>query len=137
MISFNRVDFYDNILQGWVYGTTTEAFELLTDEKLINDSMWLLEKFMDQSLPRPKDMRRTKWLTSKNFLGAGSFLSMASENTESTPMDLAKSLSNNIKCPKILFAGEATHDKYTGSSNGAIKSGWRAADEVLKYHKIL
>ena len=62
-------------------------------------------------------------------------MSMASEQTESTPIDLAKSiLSDDDKRPMILFAGEATHEHYESFSHGAVESGWEAAGEILKFH---
>ena len=35
----------------------------------------------------------------------------------------------------LFFAGEATHDRLSGTVAGAIASGYRAADEVLQTHR--
>lgn len=35
----------------------------------------------------------------------------------------------------ILFAGEATHDHYYSTVHGAVESGFREADRLLKYQR--
>lgn len=119
------------MIQAYLVGKPSlDKFESLTNEKVIDDCMWLLEKFLGKSLPRPKNMKRTDWLTNRNFYGVYSFMSLDSERTESTPMILAESLLNNEGRPSILFAGEATHEKYSGYTHGAVQTGWRAAAEI-------
>lgn len=112
-------------------GTKLKDFEGLTDAQLIEDVMWLLEKFLEKPLPRPINLKRTRWMTNKNFLGSYSYLSMDSEKTESKPKDLAEPLFNTKGQLKILFAGEATDEKHSSYSHGAVASGWRAADNLL------
>lgn len=111
------------------------AFETLSDERLIDDLMWLIEKFMGKTLPLPSNIKRTQWKTNRNFLGSNSFPSMDSEINEATPMVLAESIVNAHNKPVVLFAGEATHEKYSSYAHGAVASGWRAGDEVLKFYK--
>lgn len=111
------------------------AFEALSDEQLIGDSMWLLQKFLNKTLPAPTNMRRTNWLTNRNFLGSYGYFSMESEKSQSTPMDLAEALVDDSQRPVIFFAGEATSFKYVGYTHGAMESGWRAAKEILGVYK--
>ncbi|WP_175551972.1 FAD-dependent oxidoreductase, partial [Burkholderia ubonensis] len=32
---------------------------------------------------------------------------------------------------RVFFAGEATHEDYSGTVHGALLSGWRAASRIL------
>lgn len=133
LIGFNIIDGFPNILEGFIAGDDMKTFETLSDEKLISDCLWLLEKFLHVDLPRLISMTRTNWLTNRNFLGSYSYLSMKTEREKVNPKDLAEPLCDSDSKPLILFAGEATHEKYSSYSHGAVESGWRAADELLKY----
>lgn len=133
LVAFLRHDSFPNVLEGFVTGSKMKEFEESSDDKIISDCMWLLEKFLAMHLPNPISMKRTRWMTNKNFLGSYAHFSMESERTRSTPVYLAQSLLNNQDEPKILFAGEATHEKHVSYTNGALSSGWRAADELLKF----
>lgn len=136
LIGFNVVGGFPNILEGLVGGNDMKTFESLDDDKLKSDCLWLLQKFLGRILPRLISMTRTRWLTNKNFMGSYSYLSMNSEWEEVNPKDLAEPLRNSDNKPLILFAGEATHEKYSSYSHGAVESGWRAAQEILDYLKI-
>lgn len=132
---FVIVDAYPNLLEAFTAGRRINEFEALNDTQLINDSMWLLEKFLGKSLPRPKSMKRSKWMTSKNFLGSYSYLSMAAETNKVSPKTLGQSLLNTANKPVILFAGEATDENFSSYSNGAVSSGWKAGNELAAYLK--
>jgi len=112
-----------------------KSFEALGSDKVVSDFMWMLSKFLKRKLPDPKDIKRTGWLSNKNFLGTSSFYSMESEKQNVTPKDLAETLRDKVHKPLILFAGEATHEKFSGFSHGAVESGWRPAEEILKFCK--
>lgn len=60
---------------------------------------------------------------------------MNSEREEATPIMLAKSILSIDKKPVVLFAGEATHEKYSGYTHGAVESGWRAGNEIIEFYK--
>lgn len=135
VIGFNPIDGFDNVLEAFVAGPAMAAFEALSDEQLIEDSMWLLQKFLNKTLPAPKNMRRTKWLTNRNFLGTYGYFSMESEKSKATPMDLAEALVDDSHRPVVLFAGEATSFKRVGYTHGAMETGWRAAKEILGVYK--
>lgn len=122
-----------NVLQAFICPKSLLSFEKLESKKLVDNFMWALEKFLGKALPKPIDMRRTRWLTSRNFLGTSSFYSIESERQDVTPNDLAEPLRDAEGKPIVLFAGEATHEKFSGNSHGAVESGWRAAQEILDY----
>lgn len=110
-----------------------EKFENLNDKKVIDDCHWLLEKFLAKSLPKPKNMKKTRWLTNDNFYGTYSYQSLAADLNGALPQHLAKTLRNSANKPEVLFAGEATDDKFPSNAHGAVASGWRAAKEVIDY----
>lgn len=132
--SFNKVDAFPELLEAFYAGPLMSTFETISDQKLINDSMWLMEKFLGQKLPAPSYMQRTKWLTNKYFMGSYSFISFASEEPtpDITPADLASPIAKTDKKQFLHFAGEATDTQYPSYAHGAVQSGRRAAMEVMK-----
>ena len=128
------VDQFPNLLEVFLGGSNLNQFETSSDSKIIEDCMWLLEKSLGRSLLKPKAMTRTKWLTNGNFLGAYSYGSMDAEKADIGPKDIAESIMNANESPILLFAGEATDDKYPSMAHGAVRSGFRAADEIVKFY---
>lgn len=133
IMSFYLVDSYPNMIEAFYAGPLMSTFETISDDKLISDCMWLLSKFLNRSdLKRPIYMKRTNWLTNKFFLGAYSYISYASESpTVVGPPNLAEPLMKTDWTTYIHFAGEATDYDYPSFANGAVSSGWRAAQEVI------
>lgn len=129
------VDQFPNLLEVFFGGSNLQEFETSSDTKIIDDCMWLLEKSLGKALPRPKAMTRTKWLTNENFLGAYSYGSMDAEKADVWPQDIAASIKNENDSPILLFAGEATDDKFPSMAHGAVRSGFRAADEIVKFYQ--
>jgi len=135
IVGFLRVDAQPNTICGFVAGKKMKQFEEVSDDQLIDNCMWLLEKFLGKSLPRPINMQRSHWLTNKNFLGSYSFPTMDTQANNVVPgKHLAETLYSNDKKPVLLFAGEATDENYSGYVHGAVASGWRAAAEILDYY---
>jgi spermine oxidase len=130
LFMFLKVDAMPKLIEAFVSGKNLRKFEELSDEKLFDDCMWLLKKFLGREIPEPTAMARTKWLTNRNFLGTYSYLSMDSQKFHILPQNLSKSVEKD-EVPVILFAGEAADFKYPGFVHGAISSGWRAADELI------
>lgn len=133
--SFIRVDGFPNLLEAFIAGRRINEFETMNDTKLIDDSMWLLETFLGKKLPRPKSMIRTRWMTSKNFLGSYSYFSMTAAANKVSPQTLSQSLLNVVKKPVIMFTGEATDDKFSSYAHGAVASGWRTGNELVVFLK--
>jgi monoamine oxidase len=131
--NFIRVDGFPNLLETLVAGRRIGEFEAFNDTKVTDDVMWLLETFLGKKLPKPKSMRRTSWQKSKNFLGSYSFHSMATAANKVSPRHLAQSIVNPVNKPIILFAGEATDEKFSSYAHGAVASGWRAGNELVAF----
>lgn len=75
---------------------------------------------------------RSKWATNKHFLGSYSHRSVNTEKSNVDDMDLANPLKNSAGKDVVLFAGEATNAHRYGCVHGAIETGWREADRLLK-----
>jgi monoamine oxidase len=132
---FTILDKFPNVLQALLGGPNMRFFETLSDEILIDDCMWMLEKFLKKSLPQPIAMQRTKWLTSENFYGSYSYFSTKAGELNITSKDLATTLYNKELKPEVIFAGEHTDDLYSSNAHGAVRSGYQAANEVIEFYK--
>jgi spermine oxidase len=132
---FDRVDAFPNLIEFFYAGQSVKEFESLSDEKITNDVIWLLEKFLATSIKKPIKMIRTKWQTNKNFLGSYSFNSMNAQKAKVTPEMLAKHLTDASGKPKILFAGEATSSKFQSYAHGAVSSGWVVGKHLVNQIK--
>jgi monoamine oxidase len=128
---FVKVDSFPNLLEAFYTGVFMKNFESFNDQKIIDDCMWMLEKFLGKKLPKPSYMNRTKWLTNKYFLGSYSYLSYGLEQSKISPDELGKPVKKSNGKGFLHFAGEATDLKFPSYAHGAILSGYRAATEVM------
>jgi monoamine oxidase len=133
--AFYMVDEFPNMIEAYLGGPKIDEFEASSDEKIIEDCMWAFEKFLGKSLPKPKTMIKTQWLTNENFLGTYEYPSMDAENAGVRIKDLAESIKNEQGQPVLLFAGEATDEKYPGNTHAGVRSGFRAADEIISLYQ--
>lgn len=131
IVSFSKVDVFPNLLEVLYVGVFMKNFETFSDQKIIDDCMWLLEKFLGKKLPKPSYMNRTKWLTNKYFLGSYSYLTFALEQSKVSPNELAKPIKKSNGKSFLHFAGEATDTKFPSYAHGAVLSGYRVATEVV------
>lgn len=128
------VDANENLVEGCLAGKHMKAFETYDDAKIINDFMWLLEKFLGKKLTRPINMRRSNWKTNDNFLGSYAYPSNRTSST--TIEELGKSIFDADENPIVLFGGEVTSVKYQGYVHGALETGWRVADELIEHYRL-
>lgn len=135
--TFHRVDGFPNLIQAFVSGPSMKTFETISDEKLIQDCLWMLEKFIGEKLPKIKNMRRSKWLLNKNFLCSYTYVSRDMEIFNVGPNDLAEPIKKVDGKAFLHFAGEATDIVYPSFVQGAVHSGWRAADEIISQSSSL
>ena len=133
--AFYMVDEFPNMLEAYLGGPNIEEFETSSDENIINDCMWAFEKFLGKSLPKPKKMIKTQWLTNENFLGTYLYPSMDAEKAGVGIKELAESINNENGEPILLFAGSATDEKYPGNTHAGVRSGFRAADEIISIYE--
>ncbi|KAG4076049.1 hypothetical protein HA402_011523 [Bradysia odoriphaga] len=122
--SFIREDAQPNLIGGLTAGKHIKQFEDISDQQLIDDCMWLLEKFLGRAQLRPIDMRRNRWMSKKYFLGTYSYGSMVTQ-THNVEMgkDLGETLYSQDKKSILLIVGEATDEAHSGYVHGAVASG--------------
>ncbi|CRK90456.1 CLUMA_CG004120, isoform A [Clunio marinus] len=134
VIGFFKLKSFPNVLEGMIVGDDSiKEFERFDDKTLVDQFTWLLEKFLGKKVQNPKAMIRNRWFSNDNFLGTYSYLTMESQKYRVTPDTLALPLYNSDGKLVVLFAGEATHHKYSSYSHGAVESGWKAGNEIAKY----
>lgn len=130
----------ENTLMAWFSGKLAPAIESLSDEDVINGIKFIFTRCFSKTYPNvasPKDFVRSRWWTQPNFLGAFSYESMKSNKEEGVKLReiLAKPILNEKGLPTLLFAGEATHQSKFATVHGAIETGYREADRIIRFYK--
>lgn len=135
LYQFIRVDYHPNVICGLVAGRGIELYEALSDEKIFEDTMWILQRILNKKINYPLNFRRTQWLNNRNFLGAYSYYTLAAEAKGIMPIDLSSSLFNAQGKPIILFAGEHTDDMYPGFVYSGLSSGFKTGQKLVDLYR--
>ncbi|XP_015781614.1 spermine oxidase [Tetranychus urticae] len=137
-----------NVLVGWIGGKGAELIEKESDETLLRVFHSLLTRFLPsivhREIPKPIKIIRTSWYSNKYVRGAYSNRTVAfaklnvSIDELTKPLTVSYQLENEkTKCrvdwPLILFAGEATDDKFFSTAHGALSSGIREASRLIQF----
>lgn len=119
---------------GWVTGPSARYMETLSDEQVQIDTMKLFRHFLgaNYTIPEPVRVLKSNWGTNKHFKGSYSCRSLTTDRLNTSAKDLGAPVENSKGKPVLLFAGEATHDHHYSTVHGAVASGWREADRILK-----
>lgn len=83
----------------------------------------------------PIELIRSTWYSNPFTRGSYSYRSSGSKSLNVFASDLAEPLLTENGQPIVLFAGEATHDRYFSTVHGAIESGFREAKRILEMLK--
>ncbi|XP_011305478.1 spermine oxidase [Fopius arisanus] len=131
--SVNRIEWKPKVICLWLTGPNIREMEMLPEELVRNQSLWLVNKFFGKSynLTEPTEMKRTHWNSNENFLGTYSWMSLDAQRNNATALDLAEPIMRSNDKPAVMFAGEATSDFYS-TVHGAISSGWREAERIIQ-----
>lgn len=129
---FMHIDQQPNMVEGILAGKHMKEFETYEDSKIINDCIWLLEKFLNKHLDRPINMTRTRWLTNENFLGSYAYATF--ETGDGTFEAMRKPIFSDHGKPLVLFGGEVTSKDHQGYVHGAMEQGWRVAKELIDFY---
>lgn len=127
------MDAFPNLLVTFFIGARIPDFNAFNETKIINDCQWLLERMLGQDVPYPVNAYRSDWITKRNFMGSYSLFTMNSAHHGVSPAELAEPVYSSNGRPRIFFAGEHTSQNFSGYSHGAVETGFRAGEEVLKY----
>ncbi|KAF5272013.1 hypothetical protein FQR65_LT04994 [Abscondita terminalis] len=125
-----------NVLSAWFTGPFIPEIERISDEMLVNGIMHVMSKFEVQTDPiRPQNVTRHGWYTNPHFRGTYSYDTLESHvDGRSKRTILSEPLATSEGNVRLLFAGEATDPTQYSSVHGAIRSGFREADRLLKIH---
>lgn len=138
-----------NTLLGWVGGYGALEMEKLSDEQIISDCIFILEKFTKKTVPQPIRFFCSHWNSNPFIRGAYSYTSV---NCDDEP-HFQKTVTEPIICSAehssqqsthsamktsatLSFAGEAFHDKYFSTVHGAYLSGIEQAKRLLYNHTL-
>lgn len=129
-----RVDAHPELLEFFIIGQRFQNLNLLTTTRINQDITWLFRRILNQNVSPPVHIWRSSWTNNNFFRGSYSYMSVNTIRNNITPQVLAETLTSNGE-PTLLFAGEAT-DTFYGYSNGALSSGYRAADEIINNRRF-
>lgn len=103
------------ILMMFNAGSYGVQIEEMTDEEVVREALAAL-KSMFGSVPAPKEVLITRWLSDPWSHGSYSYVPVGSSFR--LHAELSKPIEN-----KVFFAGEATHHEYPATVHGAFLSG--------------
>jgi monoamine oxidase len=116
------------ILTGWIGGNASIESESDSDEDTLNIVMQNLNDMFGGLVPTPTKYIITRWGQDEHAGGAYSY-------SPPGPGDEVDRARNQLASPinnRIFFAGEATDGGWYGTTEGAYRSGNRAADEIRR-----
>ncbi|XP_044598193.1 spermine oxidase-like [Cotesia glomerata] len=118
----------------WVTGPHVNEMETLPEEMFQEQVKDILKRFFGKAcnLTEPSIIKRSSWSSNENFLGTWSYRSVQAEVNGIDNKDYAEPIMKDDS-PVLQFAGEATAYHYA-TVNGAIESGWREADRLIKFY---
>lgn len=134
IFGFDEVLNNDHVLVAWISGHGAEIMEKLSEEEVAQRCTQVLRKFTNNpSVSLPARVLRSQWCSDDLTCGSYTYLPVGCP-VESL-YDLAEPLPS-VHNPRILFAGEATHDKYFSTAHGAMLTGIREADRLIGYYDV-
>ena len=124
--SFDNLETY-SVLLAFNGGSEAIEMESLTDEEITAEAMTILRTMFGADIPEPVDVIQTRWNSDPFAKGAYSFLRAGAVAVRDR-----NNLAENV-IERLFFAGEATSVANYATTEGAIRSGRKAAIDVLKY----
>ena len=114
-----------SVLLGFNAAKYGRFLETLTDEEVIADGMRVLRNIYGESVPEPHAYFITRWQADPYAGGSYSFVPPGAGKAEYEAM--AEPVAE-----RLFFAGEATHPQYPSTVHGAVLSGYREAERIMK-----
>ena len=127
-------DPFSNLMLVWIVGDSARSADRLSDEIIKKDIGNLLNTFLNRTdIPPPDFLYRNCW--TRDEFAMGTYSTSTLKMTKKTFQNLARPLPS-FENPRLLFAGEATHEKFWSFLHGARESGIREAERILSFfHK--
>lgn len=123
--NLERVNPGQNLLVMWHSGSLAKEREAMDDDAVLQIALDELRAATGENVPAPTKVRITRWGTDPFSRGAYFFPKVGSPPGDVA--ELAKPLGN-----RLFFAGEATNGSLFGTVPGAILSGQREADRIIR-----
>nr|CAD7573445.1 unnamed protein product [Timema californicum] len=121
------------VLCVWLGGPEAVSMEKCSNEEVAETITRVLRRFTGNTLiPFPNNLMRSSWALDLNFRGSLSYLGLESTPSHMIDLGIPVPESGGSLAPVILFAGEATHPGYYGTTHGALLSGVREADRIIQ-----
>lgn len=125
---------HESVLVGWLSGKEALYMESLTEDQIAEDLVEVLKKFLQKDhIPSPSKIIRTRWGNNSSTRGSYSFIKVGASMTD---IDLlAEPLTDSeTEKPQVMFGGEATHECHYSTTHGALLSGMREANRIIKLY---
>ena len=123
--------FYDTnphaaVLTASVSGPALAEYRGMSDEAVVSEALNTLRTYFPrENIPEPVRFRVSRWSDDENVGMTFSFLPVGVSGHTYDVM--AQSVGNSL-----YFAGEATSRQFPQSVSGAVLSGWREAEKIVK-----
>ncbi|KAG5882184.1 hypothetical protein JTB14_016452 [Gonioctena quinquepunctata] len=135
-----KADNNPNVMTAWFTGSLVPVIELLPEELLTRGIHFVMKKFLGHvyNVGKPEKILRSNWYANPHFRGVYSFQTLHSRKLNkktSAEEDLATPLVDFRERPIVLFAGEATNPYHYSTVHGAVETGYREADALLKIYR--
>ena len=138
---FKIISFVDEVegnpdkLMIWVVGEAALVAEKLEESEIAEVVFKLMQQFSgNPNITQISKVIRHTWLTDPFSLGTYCYPSINS--TANDYQELSRPLPS-IDVPRLLLAGEHTHEKYWGYMHGAMLSGIEQAERILEFKGLL
>ena len=127
VIPYNRGT--ENLLWFNVVGDGARVADTLDDDEIVKITTELFRNFTgNPDIPPPCKIYRQNWTTDPSFRGTYSHPGF---NSQPKDYDILLEPLPSIERPKLLLAGEHTHQKYSASMHGARSSGLEQAMKIV------
>lgn len=114
-----------NMLMTFGFGNYGKVIENQNNAQVQADVMSVLRKIYGNSIPEPQNILVSRWSSDPYAHGAYSFSAVNSFQEDYDR--IAETVEN-----KLFFAGEHTISKYRSTAHGAILSGIREAEKIMR-----
>ncbi len=112
------------VLLGFCSASAAAEVEALADHETLEDALQVLRRIFGDAVPAPTGHVLTRWGRDPFAEGAYSYLKVGAK--PKLRRELAAPLHD-----RVFFAGEATDKRYPATTQGAYRSGLRAARAIL------
>lgn len=113
------------LLTGWMAGSAAEQFQASERDRIAAEALNSLARILNRKVPQPEAFYFHDWRADPFFRGAYSYVpvnALPAREALGTPVE-----------DTLFFAGEAVEVQgHSGTVHGAIASGKKAANEILK-----